>query len=97
MGKVKLKIRLKWKENKITKWFYIESKVTKAQNNKIRRKTFELGVILETVWGLIRQIIFNAKWFFLTFYLKNYFDPISLALSDDFSFNSEDYNHAKNF
>ena len=45
----------------MTKWFYIESKVTKAQNNEIRRKTFELGVILETIWGLIRQIIFNAN------------------------------------
>ena len=81
----------------MTKWFYIESKVTKAQNNEIRRKTFELGVILETVWGLIRQIIFNANWFFLTFYLKKYFDTISLALIDDFSFTSDNYNHAKIF
>ena len=34
--------------------------VTKAQNNKIREKTFALGVILDTIWRLIRQIIFNS-------------------------------------
>ena len=32
----------------MTKGRCIESKITKAQNNKIRRKTFTLDVILET-------------------------------------------------
>ena len=64
MGKVKLKIKIEWKGNNMTKWFYIERKFTKAHSNKIRGKTFALGVILETIWRLICQVIFNSTWFF---------------------------------
>ena len=77
----------------MTKWFYIERKFTKAHNNKIRGKTFALGVILETILRLICQVIFNSPGF--SFNLKKDFGKKGLTLNVDFSFTSEDYNHAK--